>query len=362
MREDENYIIDLCDAVLNQTAIRQHRFDFLTGDHGHQLPVDAYYSESNLVVEFHEKQHSEHVPIFDGRETISGVTRGIQRRIYDHRRREILPEHGITIIEFRFDEFCHRGRRLSRMPDIDKEVVTNKLIHIISENNLSRIPQASDFNLLPEKLKEIILTLGEKPEDIVQPWSAILMGLVGCYYSLNQAMYFLGADRGYESQMEDCLNFLNLLQNDKQISIGDELCHRSWSVGFHLNNAELRISSALHRLLKLYYEKDAKISMSMIIEMIKKEFDKNGTSRAVQCAEAKSIIVGFWNKKDFVNYEDITPEDCIARVWNRVNELKHGTKPIGDEEFPIQRWKDCFNALDALIIIFKDFAMDKQLL
>src|SRR5690554_4922906 len=38
---DEAYILDLCDSVLKQKGLRQHRFDFLRGDSGVKLPVDA---------------------------------------------------------------------------------------------------------------------------------------------------------------------------------------------------------------------------------------------------------------------------------------------------------------------------------
>lgn len=58
---DESYVIDLCDEVLKLKALRQHRFDFLTGDSGAKLPVDAYYPSLNLVVEFKERQHTEEV-------------------------------------------------------------------------------------------------------------------------------------------------------------------------------------------------------------------------------------------------------------------------------------------------------------
>ena len=49
-KSDESYVIDLCDEVLKQKAFRQHRFDFLKGDSGTKLPVDAYYSSLNLVI------------------------------------------------------------------------------------------------------------------------------------------------------------------------------------------------------------------------------------------------------------------------------------------------------------------------
>ena len=77
---DETYVIDLCDEVLGTVALRQHRFDFLRGDagpgkQGMRLPVDAYYPELQLVVEYCERQHTEAIPIMDRRMTVSGVDR-----------------------------------------------------------------------------------------------------------------------------------------------------------------------------------------------------------------------------------------------------------------------------------------------
>jgi len=125
---DEDYIIDLCDAILNKTSSRQHRFDFLCDDSGRPLPVDAFYAEHRLVIEFHEKQHSEGVPFFDRRPTISGVTRGEQRKIYDQRRGKVLPENKIAMIIFSFQEFPHNRRgKLLRQKEEDRRVIVNKL-------------------------------------------------------------------------------------------------------------------------------------------------------------------------------------------------------------------------------------------
>lgn len=103
---DEAYVIDLCDSVLEQTAERQKRFDFLLGDlhkdkkSRTRLPVDAYYENLNLVIEFQETQHIEPVAIFDkpALKTVSGVSRDEQRKIYDKRRSEELPKHEIKLI------------------------------------------------------------------------------------------------------------------------------------------------------------------------------------------------------------------------------------------------------------------------
>jgi hypothetical protein len=127
-KSDESYVIDLCDEVLKQKAFRQHRFDFLKGDSGTKLPVDAYYSSLNLVIEFKEKQHTEEVNFFDKRQTVSGVGRGEQRKLYDQRRRNVLPEYGIKLIELDYSDFEHtRGKKLVRNREEDLKVIKKKL-------------------------------------------------------------------------------------------------------------------------------------------------------------------------------------------------------------------------------------------
>lgn len=110
---DENYVIDLFDKVLKQKASRQHKFDFLLGDSGRRLPVDAYYENLGLVIEYRERQHSEGVNHFDKPQimTVSGVHRGEQRKIYDQRRREILPKHGIKLIEIDYSQFNYDSKK-----------------------------------------------------------------------------------------------------------------------------------------------------------------------------------------------------------------------------------------------------------
>lgn len=108
---DEKYVIDLCDKVLKQKGSRQHKFDFLRGDAGTKLPVDVYYPSLNLVIEYRERQHSEPVKLFDRRQTVSGVSRGEQRKIYDQRRRDVLPQNGIQLIEISYDDFNYDSRK-----------------------------------------------------------------------------------------------------------------------------------------------------------------------------------------------------------------------------------------------------------
>lgn len=110
---DEFYVIDLCDKVLGTKASRQHTFDFLRGDGnpGRKLPVDAYYPELNLVIEYRERQHTESVAFFNKKTTVSGVSRDEQRRIYDQRRRDVLPKHGIRLVEISYSDLKHDSRK-----------------------------------------------------------------------------------------------------------------------------------------------------------------------------------------------------------------------------------------------------------
>lgn len=60
---DEHYVLDLSDEVLGVAGTRQARFDWLRGDpspsrpRGTPLPVDGYWLDLGLVVEFQEDRH-----------------------------------------------------------------------------------------------------------------------------------------------------------------------------------------------------------------------------------------------------------------------------------------------------------------
>ena len=128
---DEHYVIDLCDEILGQTASRQHRFDFLRGDSGKTLPVDAYYSFLKLVIEYHESQHTESTPFFDKKQTVSGVSRGEQRQKYDQLRQEVLPKHGINVVVIPYTAFGST-KKIVRNPQSDKLTI----MRILKENGI----------------------------------------------------------------------------------------------------------------------------------------------------------------------------------------------------------------------------------
>lgn len=132
---DEFYVIDLCDEALGEAGLRQHRFPWLVGDPSPKtgrtavLPVDAYWPGQHLVVEFYERQHSEAVPFFDkpDRVTVSGVSRGEQRALYDERRRQLVPQQGIRLVVITLDDFEHKRGKIVRDHDRDLAAVAKLL-------------------------------------------------------------------------------------------------------------------------------------------------------------------------------------------------------------------------------------------
>jgi len=122
IESDEHYVLDMCDEILGSIGIRQHRFDFLLGDPNEKgkctkLPVDSYYPELNLVIEYKEQQHTKPNKHFDKPDlfTINGVHRGEQRKIYDQRRLDVLPKHGIKVVEIFYSDFeCDKKERVLR--------------------------------------------------------------------------------------------------------------------------------------------------------------------------------------------------------------------------------------------------------
>lgn len=134
-KQNESYVLDLCDEVLGSKGRRQHTFEWLTGDpspksgNRRALPVDAYYPSLRLVVEFHEKQHTEAVKHFDKPDvlTVSGVHRGIQRKLYDDRRRELIPARGLSLVIIPMSYFTVRSHLIVKDQESDLKVVREAL-------------------------------------------------------------------------------------------------------------------------------------------------------------------------------------------------------------------------------------------
>ena len=125
---DETYVLDLLDELLGSRCQRQARFPWLLGDPGSngtrvQLPVDGYWPDLRMVVEYRERQHDQFTPFFDkpDRTTISGVHRGQQRRMYDARRDQLIPEHGLRLLVVKPSDLISDARgRLLRSVEQDR--------------------------------------------------------------------------------------------------------------------------------------------------------------------------------------------------------------------------------------------------
>lgn len=103
------YLIDLLEEMLGP-AKRETRFDWCRGDpspkrpRGTMLPFDACWMELDLIVEINENQHWNETPHFDKPDvvTVSGVHRGIQRRLYDEQKIKDARRRGFTVIVIRW--------------------------------------------------------------------------------------------------------------------------------------------------------------------------------------------------------------------------------------------------------------------
>ena len=130
VESDEYYVLDICDEVLQENGIRQYTFPFLYGDTGKLLNVDIFYPKRNIVIEYREVQHYKETPFFDKPEkiTVSGVPRNIQRKIYDRRREEILPQHGVEVVIIPYYELdSSKGGKLNRNRENDIHVIKKLL-------------------------------------------------------------------------------------------------------------------------------------------------------------------------------------------------------------------------------------------
>lgn len=137
LESDEKYVLDLVSNILEEKYEWQKRFDTLLGDPGKQgrrnkLPVDAYFPESNLIVEYREKQHFVAVSIMDRRMTVSGVNRGEQRKIYDLRKEKWAQDNNINFLAIAYHDLKYKNNgKLLRNIEEDKKSI-KKLIESLT--------------------------------------------------------------------------------------------------------------------------------------------------------------------------------------------------------------------------------------
>ncbi len=134
-QNDESYIIDLCNKVLEKDAYRKKKFDFLLGDFHKDgesktnLPVDAYYEELKLAIMYQPKwTDSENANPKETKKTVSGISRAEQRERYHNRKMLTLPKHGIDTINFSYSDFsCGDDNKIIRNEESDIQIIRKKL-------------------------------------------------------------------------------------------------------------------------------------------------------------------------------------------------------------------------------------------
>lgn len=120
---DEYYLVNLCDELLKEKASRKHTFDTLVGrlhkrGKGRtKLPLDAYYEDLKLVIEFFRKAVTEETD-----------ERAAQRQFYDQRKKEAVKKKDITLIEINYALFeCDEHDKLVRNKEKDSKVLKGLL-------------------------------------------------------------------------------------------------------------------------------------------------------------------------------------------------------------------------------------------
>lgn len=164
---DEAYVVGLCNQVLGETGLTQHKFDWLLGDPGTggrraKLPVDAYWPGHQLVVEYRELQHDQPMPHFDKPDklTVSGVHRGKQLALYDARRDTEIPAQGLRLVVIRPAALDADSRgRLRRNQEADLAALKKILA------------RDSDEDRVTDAFRSWLLAEGWTPVDPTDRWT-----------------------------------------------------------------------------------------------------------------------------------------------------------------------------------------------
>ena len=182
---DEAYVVGLCNRILGERALTQHRFAWLLGDPGVggrqvKLPVDAYWPEHRLVLEYRELQHEQAIPHFDKPErlTVSGVHRGEQRALYDARRDREIPAHGLRLVVVRPADLDADSRgRLRRTARTDLTALAALLAHVSEASSAGPAEpahpctQAGDEARVTEAFRTWLLSEGWTPVVPTDRWT-----------------------------------------------------------------------------------------------------------------------------------------------------------------------------------------------
>lgn len=126
---DEYYLVDLCDEILGEEASRKHIFDSIVGNlHKHgkgrtKLPVDAYYKNLKLVIEFYkDRSETQEEPSEKEQARVAQIT------YYDELKKKRILKMELRLLKIKFSRFeLNDTGKLIRNTEEDIAVLKNIL-------------------------------------------------------------------------------------------------------------------------------------------------------------------------------------------------------------------------------------------
>jgi very-short-patch-repair endonuclease len=118
-RHSESKAVELITRILETKNVIRNKgvFDWLRGDTGRRLTVDAYFPDRKLVFEYQGIQHSKPSKLMDRR-----PGRPDQGRRYDDLRRRLAPEHGLQFLELHYDEPLEEHHLRGKLKDLGFQI------------------------------------------------------------------------------------------------------------------------------------------------------------------------------------------------------------------------------------------------
>ena len=198
----------------------------------------------------------------------------------------------------------------------------------------------------PRDLARSLVELGAalQSRSPANSWYLGWLLMVGASYSLAKARPLLS--RALSDLYHEAETLLQAIGRDEPF---DDPTFSTWSLGYLLNSAELRIQSALHRILQEYAGRDENA-----FPLVQAILEGCANCRHVDSIgpAATTVLEGFLHKAPTG-----VPGSALRDVWRRANALKHDPEHNPSELFEFQRrWDDASNALHELTSVFRGLA------
>jgi hypothetical protein len=131
---DEFYLVNICDELLEQKASRKHTFDTLVGNLHKKgkgrtkLPLDAYYKDLKLVIEFFEKEKDESTLDETAKARIAQI------KYYDQIKKKSILKKEMRLMPIKYASFeCDEDGKLIRNIENDTMILKGMLKDFIGK-------------------------------------------------------------------------------------------------------------------------------------------------------------------------------------------------------------------------------------